>query len=163
MITFLELMDMKRRLLVAGDAARRIALTPDRFVFYEQSEYQAVLECLAALPDDLRSLLAEHDLLRARCSEEWQDLFSKEVTHGDAGDAQEPMGPLPAHASERSGEGVRDDDTGPGGAVSDSRPAGRGRGKRSRAKRARAAKGGSAAAVELRDGAAEVDRGESGA
>jgi hypothetical protein len=163
MITFLELMDIKRRMLVAGDAARRIALTPERFVFYEQAEYQAVLECLAALPDDLRRLLAEHDLLRARCSDEWQDLFSKEDSNGNASDSPEPVGSVPAHAGECSGEGVRDDHAGPGGAVSDERPPRKRRAGRPRAKRASQKAGGSPAEVGHGDGTAEVDRGEGGA
>lgn len=60
-----ELLPIKLRLVIAGEAANRIASTnPDSRVFYDEEEYARVLEALAYAKSDISRVLAELDVLR---------------------------------------------------------------------------------------------------
>lgn len=60
-----ELMAIKARLLVAGEAARRIVESNDQRILYDEDTYWKVHIALAALTTDVSALLTEIDTLRA--------------------------------------------------------------------------------------------------
>jgi hypothetical protein len=156
-----ELIGIKQRLLIGAAAAKRIALAPDRFVFFDQEAYLTTLRCLAAMTDDVAAVLAELDVLRAAAGSEvvfpWD--IQKEETNGDAGHGEEPVGQGEGDAGGGRGEAARHEPAGTGGAVPDKR-APRKRARRSKSSGNKVADGTDSAAVEQGDRAASVDRGE---
>ena len=63
MISAIDLLAMKARMIKAATAAARIASSADP-VFYDQEEYEAVHVALASLKSDISRTLAELDVLR---------------------------------------------------------------------------------------------------
>lgn len=101
-----ELAGITRRLLVAAEAAKRLArATGD--VFFDAPEYEVVMESLDAMNTDVRRLLAEHEILRGMFADRLSSFLKEEVEHGNGrGDVV----PVPIATDGGSGEGERKDE-----------------------------------------------------
>ena len=155
-----EMLAMKQRMLIAADAAHKIASTSDQFVMHDQEQFELVIGSLLALKADVRRLMAEHDILRGMFAEKLSAFFMEEVSHGSTGCAETVQG-VPGHEGGDSGEASRDDAPIPAGPVLRVSNA-RKRTGRSNTKRHR--KGNSSVPVELErgDGEVAVDGGKDG-
>ena len=141
MLTLEEYMQIKRRLLLAADAAHKIA-TSAQTVRYDEDTYQIVYESLVNVKTDVRRVLAELDILRGMFGEKLTAFFrekeegANEDTSNDAG----PVVPVQAPAGEGGGEAAQPHDEGTGVGVQEERPA-RKRRRRSNAGRTGKAEG----------------------
>lgn len=126
MIAPQELLEMKQRLLIGADAARKIAGSGDEFVMYEQEQYEIVVAALLAMKTDVLRVLAELDILRGMFSEKLAGFFhvaSKEgVSDGDAGDGRVDVAAVPVAEGQRGSEEVRPNDASAGSGVPAERP-----------------------------------------
>ena len=64
MIDAAEYIQLRQRVLIAAEAAHRIAISPHQVVFYEQEDYQTVLHAMVCLKADIRKLVFECQILR---------------------------------------------------------------------------------------------------
>jgi hypothetical protein len=119
-----ELLEIKQRLLVGADAARRIAGSGDEFVMYEQEQYEIVVSALLGMKNDVGRVLAELDILRGMFSEKLAGFFHVASTGGiaDAGDSRVDVAAVPVAEDQRRGEEVRPNDAGSGSGVPPERP-----------------------------------------
>lgn len=126
MIAPQELLEIKERLLIGADAARKIAGSGDEFVMYEQEQYEIVVSALLAMKADVQRVLAELDILRGMFSEKLAGFFhiasNGGMADGDAGDGQVDVAAVPVAEDQRRGEEVRPDDAGAGSGVPPERP-----------------------------------------
>lgn len=151
MIAPQEMLAIKQRMLIAADAAYKIASTSDQFVMHDPEQFELVINSLLALKDDVRRLMAEHDILRGMFAEKLSAFFM-EVTDGSTGCAEVVQG-VPGHEGGDRGAAPRDDAPSPAGPVLGV-PAARKRTRRSNPRRNR--KGDSDVPVELERGNGEV-------
>lgn len=93
MISSNELLAIKARLLVAGEAAKRIVESNDQRIMYDEESYWRVHIALAALATDIAALLTEIDTLRAlfvdRVTEFFQAGGLNDAITSGSGDAQD--------------------------------------------------------------------------
>jgi hypothetical protein len=138
MIETKELLEIKARMLLAAEAANRIAGGGDQLEL-EPDAYELVMSALAALKDDARAVLSELDILRGMTTGSFDSLFGallagkatkKEHEHGRSSD----VGGVQPEASVGGGSVEPDDHTATGGAVRPDGPDGP-KGKRSRPRR----------------------------
>lgn len=106
-----ELIDIKNRLLVGAEVARKMASTEESLVFYDQQQYEIVVSALSAMTEDINRVLAELDILRGMFSERLTSFF-QQATKGVDADVPERVDPnpvevLPAVPDTGSGEEVR--------------------------------------------------------
>lgn len=106
------LLEMKARMLLAADAASRIASGQGEPLELEPDVYELVIQSLAALPDDARAVLAELDILRGMFTGKFDSFFGV-LEHGRSRDVE----PVQPEASVGGGGGEQDDHTATGGAV----------------------------------------------
>ena len=64
MIDAAEYLQLRQRVLIAAEASYRIATSPHQVVFWEQDEYEMVLQAMLSLKTDIRKLVAECQILR---------------------------------------------------------------------------------------------------
>jgi hypothetical protein len=64
MIDAAEYIQLRQRVLIAAEAAHRIAISPHQVVFYELEDYQTVLHAMVCLKADIRKLVFECQILR---------------------------------------------------------------------------------------------------
>ena len=64
MIDAAEYLQLRQRVLIAAEAAFRIATSPHQVVFWEQDEYEMVLQAMLSLKTDIRKLVSECQILR---------------------------------------------------------------------------------------------------
>jgi hypothetical protein len=64
MIDAAEYLQLRQRVLIAAEAAYRIAASPHQVVFWELDEYELVLQAMLSLKTDIRRLVAECQILR---------------------------------------------------------------------------------------------------
>jgi len=64
MIDAAEYIQLRQRVLIAAEAAYRIAASPHQVVFWEQEEYVMVLQAMLSLKTDIRKLVSECQILR---------------------------------------------------------------------------------------------------
>lgn len=158
MISAAELILIKRRLLLAADAAYRIATSAEP-VRYEQEEYEAVYASLVSVRQDTARVLAELDVLRGMfhtnvsmwLMEDAANVKGVPVAGGD-------VGAVPAPEAGRSGEGEPAQRAGADGGIPSGRVP-RKRAKRSKPRRDPGADGSLPASVGSGDGAGAVDSG----
>ncbi len=103
-----EMLALKQRMLIAADAAYRIASTSEQFVLHDQEQFELVMGSLLALKADVRRLMAEHDILRGMFSEKLSAFFMEGLTDGSTGCAEAVEG-VPRHEDLDRGEEKRDD------------------------------------------------------
>lgn len=152
MIAAEELMSMKQRMLIAADAAYRIASTSEQFVMHDQEQYELVIGSLVALKSDVRRLMAEHDILRGMFSEK----LSSFLTEGFANERPAAVCGVPTGESVSRCETPRPDEAAVDEPVREERPA-RKRAKRSNARRNRKGDGEVQGELGSGNGAVAVD------
>lgn len=102
MISSNELLAIKARLLVAGEAAKRIVESNDQRIMYDEESYWRVHIALAALATDIAAMLTEIDTLRALFVDRVTEFFQAgglndaiTSSSGDAQDAGQPVEGVP--------------------------------------------------------------------
>ena len=153
MIANSEYLEIKARLLLTADTAGRLATEPSQSVFYDQEQYQAVMDAFVRASADVVRLTAEMDLLRLMFSERLSEFLMEGNGNGNAAatmesvqdSADRPRGQAEQHDDTATGSGVR-----PGGATG--QPEGRPKPRRNKARNRR-----SQGAVGRDDGAESVD------
>lgn len=154
-----ELIETKKRMLIAADAAYRVATSNGEYLELDAEQYELVYEGLVCLRQDCRRVLAELDVLRGMFAERMSSFFTEVVNAGnrDGSAGGGSVGGVPEASNLGSGEAPRDDDAAAGGGSDRSRPARKPR-KRSKPRRHSADDGGVSVAVDGGAGAVEVDR-----
>jgi hypothetical protein len=92
-----EYLQLRQRVMIAAEAAHKIASSPQQLCFFDHETYALVMEAMLSLKTDIRKLVAECQILRGENSERLVPV----------------MGSLPAPADQPSSEGERLHDTGP--------------------------------------------------
>lgn len=158
MISVQELLELKSRLVIGADAARKIASSTDP-ILYDQEQYERVYSALMSMSQDLGRILAELDVLRGMFySGVSLFLASEMTTHGNGVPATRGnVESVPAPEAGGGGKGKPEDTAGIDGGVPAGRPA-RKRTKRPKPSRDKGGDGVLPVAVGSGDGAAEVDR-----
>lgn len=154
MITTGELMDLKLRILLAADAARQIATSPDP-VLYDQEQYAAVYAALVSLKPDIQRVLAELDVLRGMFASS-VSLFMEGQANG-LPERRADVAGVPEATDSQGCEGERQDSSRAGVGVQACGPA-RKRAKRSQPRRNRKSDAVTEVGVGRDDGAESVDR-----
>lgn len=152
MIAPQEMLPLKQRMLVAADAAYRIASSSEPFVMHDQEQYELVMNALLSLTADVRRLLAEHDILRGMFAEKLGAFFMEGMSDGRTGSAED-VPRMPNNEGGDRGEAPRNDPPSVAGDVLGVPPA-RKRTRRSNPKGHR--KGYGKAAGELESGGGEI-------
>jgi hypothetical protein len=111
-----EFMELKQRMLIAAEAAYKIAASSDPFVMHDQEQYELVITALLALKADARRLMAEHDILRGMFAEKIGAFFMEGFKDESTGRAPDVEG-VPRPESVGGGEAPRADQAGTDGAV----------------------------------------------
>jgi hypothetical protein len=156
MISTHDLLEIKSRLIVGADAARKIASSTDP-VFYDQEQYERVYAALVSMSQDLGRILAELDVLRGMFYS-GVSLFLASEMNGNG--LPKPVGNVESVPAQEAGSGSQGEPPvgkGTDGGVSASGPTGK-RSKRSKPRRNKAGHGVLPVEVGSSDGAAEVDR-----
>lgn len=124
MLTLEEYMQIKRRLLLAADAAFKIG-TSAQTVRYDEDTYEIIYESLVNVKTDVRRVLAELDILRGMFGEKLTAFFKEKEggTNEVAADNAGPLVPVQAPAGEGGGEAPQPHDEGVGVGVQEERPA----------------------------------------
>lgn len=107
-----ELLEVKARMLLAAEAASRIASGQSESLELEPDVYELVIKALAALKTDTRAVLAELDILRGMTLGSFDSLFGV-AEHGRSSD----VGSVQPQPSVGGGSEPRDDNPATGGAV----------------------------------------------
>lgn len=159
MISTQDLLDIKSRLVIGADAARKIASSTDP-VFYDQDQYERVYMALMSMSQDLGRILAELDVLRGMFYSGVSLFLASEMSsHGNGMPVTGGnVAAVPAQEAGGGGEGEHAIGQGVDGGV----PAGRPARKRTKRSKPRGDKGGDGVLpqpVGSGDGAAEMDRG----
>jgi len=97
MIDALEYIQLRQRVLIAAEAAHRIASSPHQTVFYDEEMFGLVMDAMLNLKTDIRKLVAECQILRGEISERIVPV----------------MGTVPAPESQPCSAGERLHDAGP--------------------------------------------------
>jgi hypothetical protein len=155
-----ELMALKQRMLIAADAAYKIASSPDQFVLHDPEQFELVITALLALRADARRLLAEHDILRGMFAEKLSAFFLEGFKDDSTGSAPDVEG-VPRPESVGGGEEARADQAGTDGPVLGVPPA-RKRTRRSKPRGNRAADGDVSVELERDNGAVSLDGSKDG-
>lgn len=114
---------IKQRLLLGADAARRIATTDEPFLLHDEETYRAVATSLARMPDDIRLVLAELDILRGMFSERLASFFQQAVNGVNAnGDGGADVGAVQDAPDTDSSPDERPNDEGTDSGVPAARP-----------------------------------------
>ena len=154
MIDLKELLEIKARMLLAAEAAARMAVLDGEPLSLDEQTYELVMQALASLKDDTRAVLAEIDILRGMVAGDFDSLFGVQE-HGRSADV---AGVVQQEAG-GGGAGEQPDATGTRGDVrsggADGEDAGRPRAKRN-PRRRRRDKG----ELDARAGEGEVDSSE---
>lgn len=131
MISHNELLAIKERMVVAGEAARAMVESSDpTAVRYEESEYWRVHIALSHLHRDVAVVLAELDTLRGMFVDKVNEFFTGDFTN-EIPVSSQPVARVPDALDERGSGEARDDSPVP------SEPAPAGRIRRRRAKGAK--------------------------
>jgi hypothetical protein len=155
-----EFMELKQRMLIAADAAYRIASTSDPFVLHDQEQYELVINALLALKADARRLMADHDILRGMFSERIGAFFMEVTKDASTGCASDVEG-VPRPEDLGGGEAARADQAGADGPVLGV-PTPRKRTRRSKPRGNRAADGDVQSQLERGNGAVSLDGSQDG-
>lgn len=108
-----ELTVIKQRLVLGAESARLIATSNEPFLFHDEEQYRAVATALAIMPDDVRLVLAELDILRGMFSERLAAFFQQAVKGVSAdGPSAGDVGAVQVAADQVGGPGERPDDQG---------------------------------------------------
>jgi len=113
MIDAAEYIQLRQRVLIAAEAAHRIASSPHQTVFYDQEMFALVMDAMLNLKTDIRKLVAECQILRGEISERLVPV----------------MGTVPAPEDQPSSKGERLHDASPSVGVPASGPDGTGTGR----------------------------------
>lgn len=116
MIAQREFMELKQRMLIAAEAAYKIASTSDPFVMHDQEQYELVISSMLALKADALRLMAEHDILRGMFAERIGAFFMEGMSDGSTGRAPDVEG-VPRPEDLGGGEAARADQAGADGPV----------------------------------------------
>ncbi len=117
------LTQIKQRLLLGAESARRIATTDEPFLLHDEETYRAVAISLARMPDDIRLVLAELDILRGMFSERLASFFQQAVNGVNAnGNSGSDVGAVPDAPDTDSGTQERANDEGTDSGVPAARP-----------------------------------------
>ena len=110
MIETTQLLEMKARMLLAAAAASQVASQEEPLNLDEES-YLLVTHALLQLPDDLRALLAEFDVLRGAVTNDWSHVFgtTKEGVDDSQGEVSPSVGEVRGGAAAGGGNGHEDD------------------------------------------------------
>ena len=118
MIATTQLWELKARMMMAASAAATL-VGQDEPLTLDEETYLLVSSALKQLPDDLRVLYAELDVLRGAVTNDYSHMFgttSKEETDG-AVTSSSSMGEVRSDTTQDSSSGVRDIDPTTGGMV----------------------------------------------
>lgn len=161
MIAPQELIDLKQRLLLAGDVAKHLANSDGEFLELESEQYALVYEALTELGADITRVLAELDVLRGMFSEKVGAFFMEVANAGDGhgGDGRGTVAGVPDRKDVGRGDTARDDGAADGGRLHRGRAA-RQPGKRPKSRRNRKSDGGDQSRLDAGAGAGAMDRGE---
>lgn len=146
-----ELLAIKQRMLVAAEAAYKIASSNDQFVMHDPEQFELVITALLALKTDASRLLAEHDILRGMFAEKLSSFFM-EAIDGSTGSA-EAVSRMPRDEGGDRGEAKRDEPPDATGTVLRASPA---RKRAGRSNSRRNSRSNAKPAVELERGNGEV-------
>jgi hypothetical protein len=97
MIDAAEYIQLRQRVLIAAEAAHRIASSPHQTVFYDEEMFVMVMDAMLNLKTDIRKLVAECQILRGEISERLVPV----------------MGTVPEPEGQPRSEGTRLHDAGP--------------------------------------------------
>lgn len=106
-----ELLEVKARMLLAAEAARRIA-SGEESLELEPETYELVVNALGSLTADTRAVLTELDILRGMTLGSFDSLFG-ELGHGRSSD----VAAVQPQESVGGGEGSQPHDAAVGGVV----------------------------------------------
>jgi hypothetical protein len=109
---------LKQRVLLAADVADLVARTPDKVRYpLDDETYALVYEAMTHNREDIQSLLAEIDMLRAAGGAELFPAGSSSDAQGDDAGDRGTVVDVPQAAGGASGDEVRPDPAGLGGEV----------------------------------------------
>lgn len=114
-----ELLALKSRLLVAADAAGKIASSAQP-VRYEEQEYQFVYESLVSLSSDIGRVLAELDVLRGMFYSGVSMFLMDGVINGGVPEPGRDVGAVPTPQAVGGGEGEPEKREGADGGIPES-------------------------------------------
>ena len=157
-----ELLEIKKRLLVAGPTARHLANSDGEFLELEPDEFAVVHESLNSLESDCQRVLAELDVLRGMFADKVGAFFTEVLNAGDrsGSDSRRTVEGVPGQPDNGRCEASRDDEATTGGR-SDRSGAARKPRKRSVARRNRRGDSGDQGEVDATTGVRPLDSGAS--
>ena len=125
MIAPTEMLDIKKRMLIAAEAAHQVATSNGEFLELEPEQYELVYEGLVSLRADCRRVLAELDILRGMFADRMSSFFTEVMNAGDGNGlpSGEAVGGVPDGTNLGGGEAPRDDNAEAGGGSDRSRAA----------------------------------------